>query len=67
MAGSASTITANVAGITMRVAYFTEDLKTLFRVSRSVWALIFEKAGNRMVFNGTTKKVIMTAKLRATW
>ena len=64
--GFESTITANVTGMISREAYFTEDRKTVWVVSGSFCALIFENVGNRTVVTGITNNDTRAAKLIAT-
>ena len=63
--GCDSTIMAIVAGAKNRAVYLTEAAKTVLRSWGSFRGSSFEKAGNRTVEMGTTKKVNRTAKLVA--
>ena len=65
MMGCDNTIMAIVAGTKNRAVYLTEAAKTVLRSWRSFRGLSFEKAGNRTVEMGTTKKVNRTAKFVA--
>jgi len=65
-AGCAKTITSAVAGTIRSDAYFTENWKTFPSISFSFCTLSLEKAGKSTVVIGVAKKVINTAKFRAT-
>ena len=53
-------MTMAATGATRSAAYFTENWKTLLKVSWSFFGFSLEKAGNSMVATGVAKKVIRT-------